>query len=78
MRKETAMSAKRRNETTKWGFHLDNVEQWEDVLSIPNEMGDKIVSYFKQNWTKDQVMSLVQPEQHWMVEFLAMYHESYS
>lgn len=29
MRKASAMSAKRRNETTKGGFHLDDVEQWE-------------------------------------------------
>lgn len=78
MRKATAMLAKRRNEITKGGFHLDDVEQWDDVLAIPDEIGDKIVSYFKQNWTKDQVMSLVKPDQHWMIEFIAMYHESYA
>lgn len=78
MRKVAAILAQRKNETVKGGFHLDDVEQWDDVLAIPDEIGDKIVSYFKQNWTKDQVMSLVQPEQHWMVEFIAMYHESYA
>ena len=78
MRKVAAISAQRKNETVKGGLHLDDVGQWDDVLAIPDEIGDKIVSYFKQNWTKDQVLSLVQPEQHWMVEFISMYHESYA
>lgn len=51
MRKASAMSAKRRNETTKGGFHLDDVEQWDNVLSIPDEIGDKIVSYLSKFFT---------------------------
>ena len=69
---------KARGETNKMGFLLDDPEQWDDVAEIPDDFGQKVISAFNSGLKLNDLRKTTSPDQVWMLEFLAMYHQSYA
>lgn len=60
-----------------YGYYLDDIEQWNDVKLIPDEIEEKIKSLFVDGYDMYTVEKMIPSAYKWAVNFMALYHISY-